>query len=116
MNDEKWLDIIDLIDQKFEVIDKTRQDNPIGDDLDPEKTTETVESVIFNGPLGKMKVERTIRPVIIDKKSHYSKRMGDRARVEYEFSETEKTYKFLVYKWDEIKNDWQEMDSSGLGL
>ncbi len=116
MNDEKWLDILDMIDNKFEVLDKTRAEVPIGDDLDEEKATEIIEAVIFNGPLGKMKVERITKPEIIDKKTHYSKRAGDKARVEYEFSQTEKVHKMKAYRWDDIAGDYIEIEAGNLSF
>ncbi len=114
MNDEKWGDILDLIEQKFGVLEKNEEEIPIGDDFEDDKAREKVESVIFNGPLGKMKVQRITRPVILDKKVHYSKRIGAKTEVEITFSEEEFTQKIKVFKWDDIDREWVEVEAGGL--
>lgn len=114
MNDEKWGDVVNLIEQKFEVLDKTKEENPIGDDFGEEKATEKIETIIFNGSLGKIKVERTTRPIILDKKSHYTKRMGTSAQTEIIYSKDEFSHKFKAYKWDDIDNDWVEIEAGKL--
>lgn len=116
MNDEKWFDIIENIESKFDVIDKTRQENPIGDDLEENKSKETIESIVFMGPFGKMKLERITRPVIIDKKAHYSKRAGDKARAEYTYSETEFSQTMKAYKWSGGDGEWVEIEANSLNF
>ena len=114
MNDEKWFDIVDMVEEKLEVLDKTRQEVPIGDDIDGAKALEIVETVIFEGLEGKMKIERTTRPAILDRKAIKSKRIGDRERVEYQYSDTEKVQSFKAYKWG--GNDWVEIENDNLGF
>lgn len=116
MNDEKWADIVNLIDQKFEVLDKTREESSIGDDFEEDKAKEVVENVFFVGPMGKMKVQRITRPIIIDKKSHYTKRMGTSAKTETIYSKNEFSHKFKAFKWDSIDNDWVEIEARNFEL
>ncbi|MFA6553363.1 MAG: hypothetical protein WCT27_02970 [Patescibacteria group bacterium] len=101
MNDERWENTVGKIKDSFEVIEH-RTEN-----LDPDPGT--VEFIIFNGPLGKMKLERTTRPLVLDKRAIGSKRMGSQATVQYVYSDTEKTHTFKALRWDAGQNDWVEM-------
>ena len=58
----------------------------VGNEIKGEK-----ESLVFNGPAGKMMVIHTKRPVIIDKKQHYHKTQAGKALTEYIASDTEFT-------------------------
>ena len=114
MNEEKWGEIVDLIEQKFGVLEKHEEEAPIGDDFEDDKANEKTESIIFDGPLGRMKIQRIIRPVILDKKVHYSKRIGMRSQVEITYSEDEFTQKMKAFKWDDIDQNWIEIEAGGL--
>jgi len=103
MTDEKWQEIIGKIKDNFELTSHETKE------LDEEDGPGEVEVVEFNGPLGKMKLERTTKPLIIDKKTIGSRRIGSDTAVEYVYSETEKTHKFTAYKWDENDKVWVEM-------
>jgi len=103
MQDEKWQDIIGRVKDDFEVIEHETQDLDEG--------SGHVEYIIFNGPLGKMKLERTTRPLVIDKKAIGSRRIGSQTRVEYIYSDTEKTHTFKAYKWEDSRDDWLEMQA-----
>lgn len=103
MTDEKWLDTISILKDKFPILEEGREDLSEGEGKGFR------EFVIFNGPLGKMKIERTTKAVVVDKKTLGSKRMGSQARVEYIYSDTEKSQKFKAYKWGEGQNGWIEI-------
>ena len=102
MQDEKWQEIIGRVKDDFEVIEHTTQKL--------EEGTGSVEFIIFNGPLGKMKLERTTKPLVIDKKGLGSRRIGSQTKVEYIFSDTEKVHTFKAYRWDDGQNAWVEME------
>jgi hypothetical protein len=103
MRDEKWLDTVSILKDKFPVLEEGKEDLP------EEEGRGFREFVIFNGPLGKMKIERTTKAIVLDKKTLGSKRMGSQASVEYVYSDTEKSYKFRAYKWDDGRNGWMEI-------
>lgn len=69
-----------------------------------------IEFIIFKGPLGRVKLEFTTKPLVLDKKTTYSRRIGSETNVEYVYSEDEKTHKLMAYKWDDFQNDWVEID------
>jgi len=107
MTDEKWLDAKSKIREKFEIVEEGKED------LNEMEGRGFREFVIFNGPLGKMKIERTVKAIVLDKKTFGSKRMGSQATVEYIYSDTEKSSKFKAYKWSD--NNWIELTAE-IGL
>ncbi|OGF38905.1 hypothetical protein A2515_05905 [Candidatus Falkowbacteria bacterium RIFOXYD12_FULL_34_57] len=71
-----------------------------------------IEYIEFNGPLGRIRLELITRPVILDKKTTYSKRIGSDTKVDYIYSADEKSHILMAYKWSDDNNDWEEMDAS----
>jgi hypothetical protein len=59
-----------------------------------------------------MRLEFIVKPIILDKKTIYSRRIGSETTVDYVYSDEEKSYKLVAYKWDEGQGEWMEMDSS----
>ena len=70
----------------------------------------SIEILEFTGPLGRMRLEYTTKPLIIDKQVSGSRRIGSHHEVKYIFSETEISHIFNAFKWDEEKDDWVEID------
>ena len=107
MTPDKWQQIIGEIKDSFSVekIDKEHIEEEGGIDI---------EYIIFNGPLGSMKLEFVTKPVIIDKKTNYSLRIGSEAQVKYIYSDTEKTHHLYAYKWNDEEQDWAEVDASSM--
>ena len=98
MTDEKWENLLEMIKQQFQVLDKGVEDLV--------DTKGVREFIIFYGPLGKMKLERTSKPRVIDKKVYSSRRIGAAVREELVYSKTELIHQFEAYHWDEKQNDW----------
>jgi len=91
MTEEKWVDIIAKVKDNFEFLDHRTEDLP------EEMGQGTVEIIEFIGPLGKMRLERTTQPLVIDKKTIGSRRIGSDTKVEYIYSDTEKVHKFKAF-------------------
>ncbi len=108
MTNDKWKEVLDNIKEKFGVLDEGREH------LDDEGGVD-VEYMEFQGPLGRMRLEFVTKPVIIDKKMTFSRRIGSETSVEYIYSETEKSEKMMAYKWSESGSEWQKIDSSMFG-
>ena len=106
MTPQKWQQIKGMIQDNFS------DANIVVEQL-PEPEVGEIESVFFTGPLGKMKVECLTKPVILDKQTHGSRRIGSHHEVEYIYSETDFTYTLKAYKWDEGTNDWLAIDLQG---
>lgn len=103
MTDERWENLIGQIKDNFEVTNQRTEDLP------PEAGPGTVEIIEFIGPLGQMKLERTTQPLVIDKRTIGSRRIGSETKVEYIYSDTEKVHKFAAYRFDSNDGIWVEM-------
>lgn len=104
MNLEKWLDIKSIAKDKFEVLSETEEEGEDG--------VGTVQLFEFEGPLGRMKLEFISKPRILDKKTTYSNRIGSEMKVNYVYSEDEVVHQLHAYKWNEVANDWEEIDAA----
>lgn len=108
MQDEKWKDIVGRVLDDFDVLEHETKD------LDPGPGD--MEYIIFNGPLGKMKLERTNKPVILDKKGVGSRRIGSEVDIKYTYSDTEKVHIFKAYQWKDDQVGWVEMKMEKKGI
>jgi hypothetical protein len=108
MTPEKWQNLIADIKDKFEVEEYNSQH------LDEHGGTD-IEFIIFKGPLGRIKLEFVTKPLVLEKKTFYSQRIGSGTKVEYVYSPDEKTHKLSAYKWDESQNDWVKIDVGSFG-
>jgi hypothetical protein len=104
MTIEKWENIKGHIKDNFEVEGEGREHIEEGGGIN-------VEYIEFHGPLGRMRIEFIDKPVILDKKTTYSKRIGSETGIEYVYSQTERTYHMNAYKWSEETDDWIEMEA-----
>ena len=101
MTKEKWNLIVLNLKEKFEILEQGENEL---------EHNGKAEYFVFISPLGKLKLERTIKPKFLGKKTAYSQRAGCSVDVEYVFSETEFVDKINVYIWDEIQDEWNEFD------
>lgn len=99
MNDEKWVDLIERIENKLDIEERNEEEGP---------GNARIETVIFSGPMGRMLLERTSRPLVLDRKTHYTKRAGTVAKEEFIYSETEKSHRVTLYRW--TGEDWEEIE------
>ncbi len=103
MSPDKWKEI------KGQLLDQFKDAELITEKLEePEKGEK--ETLTFKGPLGLMKLEFWIKPIVIDKVTHGSRRIGSFTDVEYVYSETEFSHTLKAFKWDESQDDWVEID------
>jgi len=104
MTPEKWLNTVNDIKDKFPVTNTGEVS------IEDEGGTD-IEYIEFDGPIGKMRLEFVVRPVIVDKKANFSNRIGSETQVTYIYSTEEKRYKMIVYKWNEYEDDWEEIEA-----
>lgn len=109
MMPEKWQNILGNIKDNFEYENEGREH------LEEEGGVD-IEFIEFNGPLGRMRLEYITRPVVLDKKTSYSNRIGSETKVDYVYSRDEKTHTLSAFKWDEGQNDWVEIDAKNFNL
>ncbi len=105
MHLDKWQEIKEKVLNDFEVHDQGNEKN--------EERLEDIEYLEFIGPMGRMRLEWISRPKVLDKKTQYSRRIGGDVSVDYVYSENEITYTFKVYKWSDVRDDWQEISARG---
>jgi len=108
MTAKKWQEIKNKVKDSFKVEEEKTMHT------DEDGGTDT-EYLIFLGPLGRIKLEFISKPVVSDKKTKYSKRIGSSTVVEYVYGE-EKVTKLRVYRWEEAQNDWLEMEAKNINL
>ena len=104
MTPEKWEKTIGQIKDNFKVEDEGSQHSDEHGGID-------TEFIIFAGPLGRMKLELITKPVVLDKKTTYSRRIGSETKVDYVYSESEKTSRLTAYKWDEGQDGWIKIEA-----
>ena len=108
MNDQRWEEVLRRLDKLFGDLEF--------DEIEDEETQAVTETVVWTGPQGKMKLARTTRPLVVDKKTHFSNRVGGGTHVEYIYSKTESTSRVRLYRWKEAVSDWEEVDAAELGV
>lgn len=104
---EKWTSVVGNIKDNFKVKDEGALH------IDEEGGVD-IEFIEFEGPLGLMRLEFIVKPVILDKKTIYSNRIGSETKIDYVYSNDEKSHKLIVYKWDDANEDWVEMADNNL--
>jgi len=108
MNDERWYNLTESIREKFGILEEKTE--PIEMEVGGGQKVKRgkKEIIIFNGASGKMKLEREIKPIVLEKKLHYHRRKDD-ARAEYIFSPDEFSYNLNAYRWDETLAHWEKI-------
>lgn len=104
MNDDKWGEILDTVQAKFEMLDQGKEDL-----TDPPGLR---EFVIFVSPMGKMMFERTTRPKVVDKKTFGGSKYGAASGVENIYSDTEVVKTFKAYK--DVDGEWKPFEAEGM--
>jgi hypothetical protein len=102
---ERWQDLVDQIKATFEIEDEGSYD----DDEHGGMNTQYLE---FTGPLGRIRLEFVTKPLLLDTKTKYSKRIGSETKVEYVYSPTEKTYSLAVFKFDDATGEWTPFENN----
>jgi len=100
VNDERWYEMTERIRDTFKV---TRDvEHPLA------PGPGRIEEIEFEGPGGRMRLERVSRPVVLERRSHYSKRASAGASEEFVYSDTEMSHRVTFYRW--VDGAWQEED------
>jgi len=103
----KWEDLLDKIEKMFGFIEHTTEEYP--------ERRMTIETAVFNGATGRIKLERTVKPVVLETKRIYSKRAGGGITEEYVLSEDEFVDTVRFYKWDNLARAWKQIDLADIG-
>lgn len=103
MDLERWQNIIGRLKDSFKVEEE-------GEEHSDEAGGTEEKLIIFHGPLGRMKLALIVKPVVLGKKTTYSRRIGASTAVEYLYGE-EKTCKLKAYLWEEKEGEWREIEA-----
>ena len=110
MSPEKWEEIKENIKRQFSVEEQGTEDL-LAETGEGAVKQGTAEFIIFQSPLGRLKLQFGEKPKLEEKIYHYSHRAGDSARTEYKFSDAEKVNTFKAFKWNDLEDDWTEIDA-----
>jgi len=112
MQDSKWDNLIFMIEEKFGIKNQSKEPIEVNQSSQGEAIMGELETIEFETPTGRMKLERMGRPKVIDKKVLSTKRIGGRVTVDYVYSSDEKSYGVKLYRF--CDNNWQEVDLTAL--
>jgi hypothetical protein len=110
MDIDKWLQLKENLKGRFDMEEEGTEDLMMDTSDGPVKHGES-DFLVMQTPIGRVKLAMHKKPLVLDKKFISSHREGQAARTEYKFSETELTYKLHAYKWNDIDEDWNEIDA-----
>ncbi len=115
MTDEKWNELIERAKQKFADVSAYTEDLLVatGEGEQKQGTRDVLE---FSTPLGNFRIVRENKPVLLEKKMHFSHRQGQAAHSEYLFSDTEFTHKVFIYKEDPRSGEFDKVDPENIGF
>jgi hypothetical protein len=100
MTNEKWEETIGLIEEKFGIKNQFKEKIEGGGEK---------EVIEFQGPLGLMRLERTVKPKTVGFKTLYTKRAGTAAKKVKPVLSTEEKVSFVkAYVWKE--RAWVEIE------
>jgi len=101
MNDDKWGEILDRVAEKFDVIDS-------GKEILEHIPNAFIEFIVFESPMGKVRLERKTSPKVLDKKTLGAQKRTMGVGVEYIYSKDEFVKTFKVFK--EENGEWVPFD------
>lgn len=104
MHPDKWENLKETLRKNFKVL--TEETEP------GEHENETIERLVVESPVGKVKLEWISKPKVLDVRATYAKRGNSVRDVKYIYSDEETVHTMKVYKWDTTKDDWQPFDVS----
>ncbi len=114
MQDNRWENLIFMIEEKFGIVDRKKENIEVAKTSTGQPIFGEREIIEFFSPSGKMRLERIGRPKVIDKKVLSTKRIGGKVAVDYVYSSEEKTYQVKLYRFNENENNWQEINLESL--
>ena len=110
MDIDKWEQLKEELKRKFKILEEKTEDLT-AHVQEGEVKSGSADVLIFQTPMGRVKLAFESRPLVTDKKFIYSHRAGQAGRTEYVFSDTELTHKLKAYKWDDDNEKWDEIDA-----
>lgn len=104
MSPERWQNLKGELKDKFPVLAEGTEE------LDDRPGS--FEFMELETPPGKVRLEYWTQPLVLDKKTTTSRRIGASVAVDYIYSEDEVTNRLQVFQWNEAAGDWDEVKKS----
>lgn len=101
MTNDIWGDTLEKIKSKFEILTEEKTDLEDGPGQ--------VHRLIFESPVGKVKLERIQRPRVLDKKTSYTRRTGSDVQIEYTYDDNDILDYVKAYR-SMPDDEWQEIE------
>jgi hypothetical protein len=114
MTNEQWEQLVERAKEHFDNVEVSTEDL-VKETADGDQKQGTIDILLFENNAGRYKLVRENKHVLLEKTEHFSHRMGDTARTDYKFSETEFSHKLRVYK-DLSFDEWEEITLDKLGM
>ncbi|MDA2936561.1 hypothetical protein MYX06_05070 [Patescibacteria group bacterium AH-259-L05] len=126
----KWEQLVFLAEEKFGIDNQFSEDFVVSENSRGEKVMGKREAVEFEGPLGKMRLEKITRPRVIDKKVLSRKRIGSGVTVDYIYSDDDPVVELKIYRNRAPQNpvtrsahnknredgEWEEVSPESMGI
>lgn len=103
MNKERWGDIKQMVEDKFDVAEQGTEELSSGPGA--------VEFLEFTGPLGRVRLEFIARPVVLEEKAFRARRATSDVRIERTYSDDEESHSLRVLRYDDGAGDWVELNA-----
>ena len=68
------------------------------------------ERIEFVSPVGKIRLEKIRKPMVLDKRVLYSKRIGSDIKVDRVYSDKDMVEHINIYRLNETENVWIKLD------
>src|ERR1700752_4329348 len=114
MDIDHWEQMKEGLCKKF-AVEEEGQEDILVDTADGQVNNGTADFLVVQKPVGRVELAFEKKPLVLVKKEHFSHRAGQAARVEWQKSDTEFTYKLHAYKWNDIDEEWDEIDAEHFG-
>lgn len=101
MNEDRWSTILDLIQERFPVLEHTNKP------LEPGPGKE--ERIVFQAPQGRLMLTRTTSPKFLGTQVLSSRRIGSEVKETRQYSDTESVHTMKAFRWDSPRKDWIEI-------
>ncbi|MBI4449731.1 hypothetical protein HY634_01615 [Candidatus Uhrbacteria bacterium] len=108
MTDDKWQDALDRIQERFTIYEQ-------GSEPLPEYPNGKCEFIVFQSPIGKVRLERVTKPRTVGERAVTSRRIGGATKVESQYDLHDMVHFVNATRWDEGASTWREVDASGFG-
>lgn len=106
MTEERWQELVGRIQDDFTLETQEEEQDP--------ETRSTIHIVIFKGPVGRIKLERTVSPKVLDERALGGSKFGVGTRIQRKYSTTDSVDRLEAYRWDEAKEFWAPFDPAAL--